>query len=74
MSALLLGAKLESMADEVTATADSPCEPDIDDNGVDLTQIRQMLDLEPAERLSRMAELMDSLLAIRARNGIRGSR
>ena len=62
------------MADEVAAPAESPCEPDIDENGVDLAQIRQMLDLEPAKRLSRMAELMDSLLALRARNGIRGSR
>ena len=73
-SELPLGAKLKNMADEMAATADSPSEPDIDENGVDLTQIRQMLDLEPAKRLSRMAELMDSLLAIRTRNGIRGSR
>ena len=62
------------MADEVAAPAESPCEPDIDENGVDLAQIRQMLDLAPAQRLSQMAELMDSLLAIRALNGIRGSR
>ena len=70
----MLGAKLSSMADEVAAPAESPCEPDIDENGVDLAQIRQMLDLAPAQRLSQMAELMDSLLAIRALNGIRGSR
>ena len=62
------------MADEVAAPTESPCEPDIDENGVDLAQIRQMLGLEPAKRLSQMADLMDSLLAIRALNGIRGSR
>lgn len=62
------------MKDEATEPSEPPCEPDLDENGVDLSQIRQMLDLEPAERLARVAEFMDSLLAIRARNGIRGSR
>lgn len=28
-----------------------PAEPDIDDSGVDRAQIRQMLDLSPAERM-----------------------
>ena len=48
-----------------------PCEPDIDANGVDLAQIRAMLDLEPAQRLARVTEFMNSLIAIRARNGTR---
>jgi len=43
--------------------------PDIDENGVDLAQIRAMLALTPAERLTRMTAFMNSLLAIRARNG-----
>jgi hypothetical protein len=44
-------------------------EPDIDADGVDLAQVRAMLDLAPAERLSRVTEFTISLLAIRARNG-----
>jgi hypothetical protein len=50
-----------------------PWPPDIDENGVDLAQIRQMLDLAPADRLSMMAEFMSSLLAIRALNEQRRS-
>ena len=50
-----------------------PCEPDIHANGVDLAQIRAMLDLGPAQRLSRVTEFMNSLIAIRARNGTRSS-
>jgi hypothetical protein len=46
----------------------------MDENGVDLAQIRAMLDLTPAERLSRMTAFIESLLAIRARNGEAGSR
>jgi hypothetical protein len=49
-----------------------PCEPDIDDAGVDLAQIRAMLDLSPAERLRHMTAFMNALVAIRDRNG--GSR
>jgi len=61
--------KAKFMSDEPADSARVPCEPDIDENGVDLAQIRQMLDLTPAERLSRIAEFMSSLLAIRALNG-----
>ena len=49
-----------------------PREPDIDENGVDLAQIRAMLDLSPAERLARMTAFMNALVALRDRNG--GSR
>jgi len=45
-----------------------PLDPEIDENGVDLAQIRAMLALTPAERLARMTAFMNSLLAIRARN------
>ncbi len=57
------------MSDDLADSAVVPCEPDIDENGVDLAQIRQMLDLMPAERLSRIAEFRNSLHAIRALNG-----
>jgi hypothetical protein len=53
---------------EVTAAAPDPCEPDLDENGVDLAQIRAMLDLTPAERLSHVARFASALLEIRARN------
>ena len=42
---------------------------DIDENGVDLAQIRAMLALTPAQRLTRMTAFLNSLLAIRARDG-----
>ena len=61
------------MTDECGVGAPATSDPDIDENGVDLAQIRAMLDLEPAERLLRMTEFMNSLLAIRALNGTRGS-
>ena len=59
------------MADEVAAPAESPCEPDIDENGVDLAQIRQMLDLPPVERLMVIEGLVDSIAEIRSRNDSR---
>jgi hypothetical protein len=61
------------MTDAVKPSPSAPGEPDIDENGVDLAQIRAMLDRKPAERLSFMAQFMSSLLAIRARNGTPGS-
>ena len=67
------GGKLRVMTDALAAEGMVPCEPDIDENGVDLAQIREMLDRAPAERLSMMAEFMSSLLAIRARNEDRRS-
>ena len=45
-----------------------PCEPDIDENGVDRAQIRQMLDLTPAERMLVIENLVDSIAEIRALN------
>jgi hypothetical protein len=50
------------------STGTDGAEPGINQSGVDLVQIRAMLDLSPAERLARMAEFLDGLLAIRALN------
>ncbi len=61
------------MKDEVAAPPPAPCPPDIDENGVDLAQVRAMLDRKPAERLALVTEFMNSLVAIRARNATRGS-
>jgi hypothetical protein len=47
----------------------APGEPDIDDNGVDRAQIREMLDLSPAERLLVIENLADSIAEIRRLNG-----
>jgi len=40
----------------------------VDENGVDRTQIRRMLDLSPEERLRRVQEFVESLLEIRDLN------
>jgi len=61
------------MTDAKPAAAPAPREPDIDDNGVDLAQIRAMLDLEPAERLARVAQFTNALVEMRALNGNRQS-
>lgn len=45
-----------------------PCEPDIDENGVDRAQIRAMLALSPEQRLKRVEEFVESLASIRKRN------
>ncbi len=45
-----------------------PEAPDIDENGVDRAQIRQMLRLSPEERLRRVEEYVDSVLEIREIN------
>jgi hypothetical protein len=57
------------MRDATPVPTTAPCDPDIDENGVDLAQVRAMLDLTPAERLSRMTAFIDSLLATRAADG-----
>ena len=44
---------------------------EIDENGVDLAQIRAMLALSPEERLKRVEEFVESVLEIRERNGAR---
>jgi hypothetical protein len=46
-----------------------PRAPDIDQNGVDRAQIREMLDLTPAERLLVIQNLADSIAEIRRLNG-----
>jgi hypothetical protein len=47
-------------------------EPETDrfsDDGVDRTQIREMLRLSPAERLQRLQDLVESILRVREANG-----
>ncbi len=46
-----------------------PSPPDIDENGVDRAQIREMLDLTPAERLLMVQNLAESVAEIRRLNG-----
>jgi hypothetical protein len=53
---------------DLPEAAPDPCEPDLDENGVDLAQIRAMLELTPAERLTNVARFTSALLAIRERN------
>jgi hypothetical protein len=55
------------MADE------SPAPPDIDENGVDRAQIREMLALSPAERLRRLEQVVSGILEIRRLNEERGT-
>ena len=56
------------MTDVQADTGLVPCEPDLDANGVDLAQIREMLDLNPAERLLVIQNLADGVAEIRALN------
>lgn len=67
------GAKLPGMTDARATPAASTREPDVDENGVDLAQIRAMLDLTPAERLAHVATFTSALLEIRALNETRRS-
>jgi hypothetical protein len=53
------------MNDEAVDAPAVPCEPEIDENGVDLAQIRAMLELTPEQRLRRMTSFLNSLLAVR---------
>jgi len=57
------------MTDQLAGADLIPCEPDLDENGVDRAQIRQMLDLTPAERLLFIENLADSIAEIRRLNG-----
>lgn len=57
------------MTDGSTGPDLVPAVPDIDENGVDRAQIREMLDLTPAERLLVIQNLADSIDAIRRLNG-----
>lgn len=61
------------MTDAPAGPAPGPCEPDIDENGVDLAQIRAMLALTPAERLARVARFTSALIELRALNEKRRS-
>jgi hypothetical protein len=61
------------MPDDSPDPAAAPREPDIDENGVDLAQLRAMLDLTPAERLARVTAFMNALLALRPRSDRPGS-
>jgi hypothetical protein len=56
-----------------STTAPAAAEPACDENGVDLGQIRAMLELTPAERLQRVFGFMTSLLEARGRHGTSGS-
>jgi hypothetical protein len=46
-------------------------EPDIDENGVDRSQIRAMLALTPSERLRRVQEFVEAAMRIREANAQR---
>jgi len=57
------------MTNEGSDSERVPGTPDIDQNGVDRAQIREMLDLTPAERLLVIQNLADSIAEIRGLNG-----
>ena len=57
------------MTDQLPGSDPMPSEPEIDENGVDRAQIRQMLGLTPAERLLVIENLADSIAEIRSLNG-----
>ena len=48
-----------------------PDAPDVDENGVDGAQIREMLRLSPEERLRRVEDFVECVLEIREINGPR---
>jgi hypothetical protein len=57
------------MTEPVDGSPNEPVEPDIDENGVDRAQIREMLDLTPAERMLVVQNLADGVAEIRGLNG-----
>jgi hypothetical protein len=57
------------MTQPVYGSPSDPMEPDIDQNGVDRSQIRQMLDLTPAQRLLVVQNFADWIAAVRRLNG-----
>jgi hypothetical protein len=57
------------MTDQGRTPEHLPSAPDIDENGVDRAQIREMLDLTPAERMLVIQNLADSIAEIRRLNG-----
>lgn len=46
-----------------------PADPEYDENGVDLTLIRWMLDMTPAERLAALQSFADALWTARGERG-----
>ncbi len=57
------------MTQPVYGSPSDPMEPDIDENGVDRAQIRQMLDLTPAQRLLVVQNFADGVAEILELNG-----
>ena len=57
------------MTQPIYGTPSDPMQPDIDENGVDRSQIRQMLDLTPAQRLLVIQNFADSVAEILKLNG-----
>ncbi len=54
------------------ATADDEFPmPEIDDNGVDRSQIRALLRLTPVERLRQAEQFMDETMKLWEQNGVR---
>ena len=65
----LSGDRLGAMTNEGHGSDLVPRAPYIDQDGVDRAQIREMLDLTPAERLLVIQNLADSIAEIRRLNG-----
>ena len=59
------------MTKESGDTPSDASPPDIDENGVDRTQIRAMLALTPEERLRKVEEFVEAALEIRELNAPR---
>jgi hypothetical protein len=53
------------MSLEPEVPAEQRREPDIDPNGVDRSQIRAMLALEPLDRLRRMQQFLNGLVRLK---------
>jgi hypothetical protein len=54
-----------------SSASPEPRPPELDENGVDRAQIREMLRLTPEERLRRVEEFVESALQIRELNEAR---
>jgi len=65
----ILGDGCCGQADGEGDGSDLPHPPDIDPNGVDRAQIREMLELTPAERMLVIQNLADAIAEIRKLNG-----
>jgi len=46
-----------------------PVQPEFDENGVDLTLIRWMMDMTPAERLATLQSFANAVLKARGQRG-----